>query len=252
DDYNVVHIRAGGPEQNVGTLRGKRLHDKIYQCLSEILRPHPEDWNTKPPFGDLWCEGELDVLGTCMHDCNIPNIVYGRGPDSIYATADLNMRVWWPEINDGAHAGLRHIAYDLVANMYRLMADDPSNCYYVDILNSRRTKLCNVAKHVLIVFPANDARPVQVRFNVKLELKGSSNNKMKGEHYNCQNGLPAIADYFKTKSKQEIAKVMSWDASKIPLFMSCQKESCFDTRYGYDFGKGWREPKDCDPLGSEW
>jgi hypothetical protein len=135
--------------------------------------------------------------------------------------------------------------------MYRLMADDNGNCILVDFPDSRRTKLCDVAKHVLVVFPANDERAVQVRLNVKLELKWTSDMLMDAGQYHCQNSLPAIADHFKTKSKHKIAKAMSWDANKMPLFMSCQKESCFDTRAGYNAGKPWREPKDCDPLGEE-
>lgn len=129
------------------------------------------------------------------------------------------------------------------------MADDPANCVDIDFPMSRCTRLCNVAKHVLIVFPANDDRPFEVRFNVKTDLLYPNVKGNPSGDYNCQSSLPAIADHFKTSVKPQLAKVMGWDANKIPLMMSCQKEDCFDTRDGYWLGKPWKEPKSCDLLG---
>lgn len=130
------------------------------------------------------------------------------------------------------------------------MSNDSNNCYYTDFQFSRRTYMCNVARHVLVVYPANKDRMAEVRFNVKLELKFDHGpvTRPVGD-YNCPSSQPAIADYFKTHSKLEIAKVMGWDSNKMPLLMSCQNESCSDTRNGYNWGKPWKELKSCDQLG---
>jgi hypothetical protein len=43
----------------------------------------------------------------------------------------------------------------MVANAYAAMTEDDRNCYNFDFSGSRRTRLCNIVRRMLVVFPRN-------------------------------------------------------------------------------------------------
>jgi len=124
------------------------------------------------------------------------------------------------------------------------MVEQEHNCYYVDFKDSRKTRLCNVPRHVLVIIPSNgEDRNVEVRLNVLVEFNGKT---LHGEWY-CDKSLPTITQYFKQETLPKISKIMGWSTNKIWIYTSCQEDNCFDTRERYYIGKPWVEPKGCKP-----
>jgi hypothetical protein len=54
--------------------------------------------------------------------------------------------------------------YEMITAMFRLMTEVDSNCRWVDFKNSRKTKLCAVARHALVAFPMRsiDSNPATI------------------------------------------------------------------------------------------
>jgi hypothetical protein len=120
----------------------------------------------------------------------------------------------------------------------------------VDFKNSRKTRICNVPRHVLIVVPSNGGdKNVEVRLNVLLDFNGNTVNKQ----YDCESNLPYISRYFHAVTKGKINEVLGFKSENIHLFNSCQVEKCFhaDTKGLYEFGHPWKEPPDCVPPTQE-
>lgn len=140
--------------------------------------------------------------------------------------------------------------YALIANAYRLIAEDPLNCYEVNFPNSRRTTMCNVASHMLVVFPVTSKNErVMARVNIVVGFNGAS---VEGD-FKCEMSLGPINDFFHSTALPNIGRVMGWDTRDTRLFMSCQKESCFDVDKDiYIEKKSWKEPKQYDLLGGPW
>jgi hypothetical protein len=107
--------------------------------------------------------------------------------------------------------------------------------------------MCNVAKHLLIVYPSNREN-VQGRLNIKLEFNGKTNE---GE-FNCDRALMPIADHFKDGLRHKVAQIINWNWGKTLLYNTCQRESCFDKKDGYSPGKPWKENKGSDKPSGIW
>jgi hypothetical protein len=129
------------------------------------------------------------------------------------------------------------------------MSEDSNNCYQVDFPNSRKTTMCNVATHLLIVFPSNRAN-VQGRLNIQLEWNGKTHEGK----FNCDTALPVIADHFKKAEgfRPRMAYMMNWNWAKTLLYNTCQRDTCFDTYSRYAVAKPWEEPEHCAKPESLW
>lgn len=129
------------------------------------------------------------------------------------------------------------------------MADQPDNCYEVNFPNSRRTTLCNVPMHMFVMIPAvNGDFPLSVvRVNMKLKFNGMSTE---GD-FPCQKSLTPIAELWRDKAAANFNKVLQIHNPDYNLYVSCQKESCFDVREDTHFGNPHKEA-DCDPFGDPW
>lgn len=109
-DQNPVLLYAGGPKQHVGTLRKARLRDKIHECLKWVGSPgNPDDNSHEKGRHPEWCS-EAN-FAYCASVCYIPNVVYNADPKPKYATnARLEIRAYWSELYESAHAGIREAA----------------------------------------------------------------------------------------------------------------------------------------------
>ena len=96
-------IRTGGPEQHIGTLGKKRLYKKLIAAFERLGAPHTKGCRE----GDEFCK---DSSACCYDGVKLPNIVYDSG-DGTYATnSHVTVKLWWSEIYDNAHKGLRDAA----------------------------------------------------------------------------------------------------------------------------------------------
>jgi hypothetical protein len=107
--------------------------------------------------------------------------------------------------------------------MYQLMTQLESNCHYVDFKGSRRTKLCSVAREVLLAFPydAKDDEPETIFI-----ASVTSSVDVPGP-FVCDSELKhTISDYFDYWLKPEFAKATGRDEKEIGSRPSCSVDLC--------------------------
>jgi hypothetical protein len=127
----------------------------------------------------------------------------------------------------------------MVADIYKMMTDDPANCYDVDFPGSRKTKMCNIGKQLIVAFPTNGG-DVQARLDVSIQFNGDT----KEGSWNPDNMEGPIKDYFDNEVKDVLGNAMQWPKEKIVLRTSSQPEGCFNTK-GWWFNEAWHENEAC-------
>jgi hypothetical protein len=116
----AVDIRTSGPPQHIGSVRGDRLKKKIIYALEQLATKLDRERiiDTGKPHYRNKCGG-LTMRDHCHHtdpccreSYEIADIVYdGDNPNGKYvADAHMNIRMWWGEIYDSGHPGLRKLA----------------------------------------------------------------------------------------------------------------------------------------------
>jgi hypothetical protein len=120
-----------------------------------------------------------------------------------------------------------------------MMTDDPANCYDVDFPGSRKTKMCNIGKQLIIAFPTNGG-DVQARLDVSIQFNGET----KEGSWNPNNIEGPIKNYFDEEVKDALENAMQWPKEKIVLRTSSQPEGCFNTKSWW-FGEAWHENEAC-------
>jgi hypothetical protein len=126
--------------------------------------------------------------------------------------------------------------YRLIADIYRLMTEQESNCYYIDFPNSRKTKMCNVGAEVMIAFPTNGG-PIIGIIHVTVTFNGKTKE---GTFNNNGNMTCAIAGHFQKHTEPELSKVLGWPEEKMYVYVTGQKTpECMGVHKDYKYGDTW-------------
>ncbi|KAG9194016.1 hypothetical protein G6011_04051 [Alternaria panax] len=241
-----VDIRMGLYGTNVGTFKGERLYNRIYELLKRCKR------------------------GASLEDCSIRNVVHNDGGDEgdTYRTdSSLYMNILESTINTRIE-GLEDLTYRMMARAFQKMTEVPTNCYKPRIwdLPGHQPKgdkdhvFCNVATQVMIAYPVNGG-PMQSLLKVTLENDHETDQK----NYQCDEihqsntimdwvSQPFLNDYYllggkrQDAFKKEIAALQGWKANRIAPYTSCLWDRCFDTHKDtYEPRHAWIETDDCEP-----
>ncbi|KAL5119803.1 hypothetical protein ACEQ8H_002164 [Pleosporales sp. CAS-2024a] len=239
----AVDVRISNDDwSHIGTRRKYRMWHAVYNCLKVIAEQgHGKNQDATSKDFPMTCKPGKNADKYCQFQCRIQPIVYEAGPNKYATNAYIQLETEWSELREDNHPGIRDLAYKFLSDIFRLFTDDAHNCYDVDFTNSRRSTLCNVPTHILMVWPARGTSPVQARLNFKMTFNG----KTTSTRYHCINTLPRISQHFHDNVKSNMASVMGWHVDKIDYYNSCQPKACFDTSYGYDNYQHWVEPKGC-------
>ncbi|RMZ70458.1 hypothetical protein GMOD_00000549 [Pyrenophora seminiperda CCB06] len=231
DGRYAIDVRIGRLPTHVGTFRGKRLYNRIYNMLKDCCIAKHD------PSIPGYCE---KTRPECKKQCDLENVVYSNGHTTYRSDSVTSLYVHYSYFNDQFYPGIQDLGFQMVAKIYQAMADSDENCFYWDFPGTRRTYICYVASRVEIAFATNGG-PIAGVLNVELIW----NKKTMPNTWNCEKTQASI-DGMMWGNRYRFAEVMRWPKDKILPFTFCTDPPCFQQRLKIE--EPWYEGKGCKRL----